>query len=272
MPSSSQSMQSNSSSSSGSSFWDAGSDSDPESDAQHEYSEWRDCLRGMEAKYPRGGVGTPVTHVHSGKYDAVEPVRRRQGVLRSSQDLAAQPEPETPRPASSMHSYPDEPPAYEVAVAERQGKTHRPSPPAAVQLAQTKNGAHLALFQTLAADVGKNPHGVIHRISQWLMDPQSPEFWMPFGLSIRGLAHEQLGRDKYAQKDYAEGLRRFYHLRYERGEASVDRLKENVELYQLIARKNNHAKQSDDNSCGQGDWYSRLILPFLSDFDVDRCI
>ncbi|KAG8707898.1 hypothetical protein FRC08_000225 [Ceratobasidium sp. 394] len=226
--SSSQSMQSSSSSSSGSSFWDVDSGSDSEYDAQHEYSEWRDCLRGMEAKYPRGGVGLSGTHTPSGKCDAIEPVRRRQGVLSSSQDLVAQPESETTRSASSMCSYRDDPPEYEVAIGERQDKAHRSMPPAATRLAQTKNGAHLALFQTLAAGVEKNPHGVVHRISQWLMDPQSPEFWIPFGLSIRGLAHEQLGRGKYAQKDYAEGLRRFYHLRHERGEASVSRLKENV--------------------------------------------
>ncbi|KAG9082505.1 hypothetical protein FRC06_004958, partial [Ceratobasidium sp. 370] len=149
-------MHSSSSSSSGSSFWDVDSGSDPEYDARHEYSEWRDCLRGMEAKYPRGGVGTSGTHTPSGKCDAIEPVRRRQGALRSGQDLVAQPESETPRPSSSMHSYPDDPPTYEVAVGETQSKTHQPSHPVgAVQLAQTKNGAHLALFQTLAAEVEK---------------------------------------------------------------------------------------------------------------------
>ncbi|KAG8722784.1 hypothetical protein FRC09_005718 [Ceratobasidium sp. 395] len=234
MPSSSGSMHSSSSSSSGSSFWDAESGSDSEyNDAQDEYSEWRDCLRGMEAKYPRGGAGTTVAHIPTEKSDVVEPAQQRQGVMRSDEDLVARPKSDSPRPSSSMHSYPDDPPTYEVAIGKIPSKKQRPSPPTVIELSQTKNGAHLVLFQKLAEEVEKNPYWVIHSISQWLMDPESPEFWKPFGLSIRGLAHEQIERGKFAQKDYAEGLRRFHRLKHEQGEAAVERLKANVRFMEF---------------------------------------
>ncbi|KAG9125365.1 hypothetical protein FRC07_007888, partial [Ceratobasidium sp. 392] len=54
-----------------------------------------------------------------------------------------------------MHSYTDDPPTYEVAIGKLPGKTDQKSPAAAVQLSQTKNGSHLALFQALADDVRK---------------------------------------------------------------------------------------------------------------------
>jgi hypothetical protein len=143
-----------SSSSSGSSFWDSGpdSESDSEHDAPNEYSEWRDCLRGMEAKYPRGAGET---HTPAGKCDVVES-QRRQGVSHPGEVLISEPELEPPQPVAPMHSYSDDPPTYEVAVGEPQRATV-PSAPneSASRLAQTKDGAHLALFQTLAEDVQK---------------------------------------------------------------------------------------------------------------------
>ncbi|QRV83768.1 hypothetical protein RhiJN_11784 [Ceratobasidium sp. AG-Ba] len=237
--SSSRSMLSDSSSSSRSSFWDTGTDSESEYDASHEFSEWRECLRGMEAKYPRGKAGGTVKHKPSGKCDAAESVQR-QGVLRPSEDIGSRSPPESwpqPQATTEMRAYTDDPPAYEVAVGDVYKKPNRSTVSVAAQLAKTKDGAHLALFQSLAEDVQKNPYIVIHRISKWLMDPESPSFWIPFGLSIRGLAHEQIDRNKYAQKDYAEGIRRFYQLRQERGETVVHRLKANVRFMEFRIKK-----------------------------------
>ncbi|KAF8601609.1 hypothetical protein BDV93DRAFT_445480 [Ceratobasidium sp. AG-I] len=123
--------------------------------------------------------------------------------------------------------YLDPPPAYEAAVV------RQPTIAVAPLLSQTKNGNHLEFFLALSEDVQNNPRQVIDYITNWLLDPQSPRFWTPFGLSIRGLAHEELERCTHAKQDYAEALRRFYHLRRELGEAAVDRLKANVRFMEF---------------------------------------
>jgi len=202
-----------------SSFWESDSDSDSDYDEslgdEHEYSEWRDCLRGMEAKYPRDGsavrvaTGTSGTATPAEKGEYALPRRDSQGHI-----------------AVDHAPYSDPPPAYETTV-------RQPPAPVPSKLSQTKNGAYLEFFLALSEDVQKNPRSVIDRISRWLLDPESPRFWIPFGLSIRGLAQEELEKYKYARQDYVEALLRFYHLRWEQGEAAVDRLKANVRFMEF---------------------------------------
>jgi hypothetical protein len=56
---------------------------------------------------------------------------------------------------------------------------------------------------------------VIHRLTEFLTDQDTPKFWAPFAYSIRGLAYEYVNDWKMAKHDYSAGMRVYAELEEE---------------------------------------------------------
>jgi hypothetical protein len=77
---------------------------------------------------------------------------------------------------------------------------------------------------------------VIAQLSVWLSDPNSPRFWAPFALSIRGFAYEVMDESDLARMDYVKGLLLYDSLAMELGKDTVKRMESNVNFIRIRMR------------------------------------
>lgn len=77
---------------------------------------------------------------------------------------------------------------------------------------------------------------VIAQLSAWLSDENSPRFWAPFALSIRGFAYEVMDEWELARMDYVEGLRLYDALAEEVGKENAKRMESNVNFMRIRIR------------------------------------
>jgi len=96
-----------------------------------------------------------------------------------------------------------------------------------------QNNPHLALFQTMAQTLRRDPHMVVARLSMWLADKTGPRLWAPFALSLRGFAYEVMDEVELAQMDYSRGLRLYDMLVKELGVHTLKRLENNVNFMRI---------------------------------------
>ncbi|KAF8511538.1 hypothetical protein JB92DRAFT_2934194 [Gautieria morchelliformis] len=94
----------------------------------------------------------------------------------------------------------------------------------------------LALFQSMGKLLRHNPTAVTARLSAWLADPNSPHFWAPFALSMRGFAYEVMDELDLARMDYAKGLRLYDSLAMEMGKEAVKRMESNANFMRIRIR------------------------------------
>jgi len=73
-------------------------------------------------------------------------------------------------------------------------------------------------------------------MSVWLSDPNSPRFWAPFALSIRGFAYEVIDEWDLARMDYVQGLRLYESLAMELGKETVKSMESNVSFMRIRIR------------------------------------
>jgi hypothetical protein len=81
-----------------------------------------------------------------------------------------------------------------------------------------------------------DPTAVTARLSSWLADPNSPHFWAPFALSMRGFAYEVMDELDLARMDYAKGLRLYDSLAMELGKETVKRMESNANFMRIRIR------------------------------------
>ena len=95
---------------------------------------------------------------------------------------------------------------------------------------------HLALFQSMAQVLPRNPSAVISTLSTWLSNSNSPQLWAPFALSLRGFAYEAMDEPDLARMDYIGGLHLYDLLIKNLGTAALKRMENNVKFMRVRVR------------------------------------